>query len=137
MRLLIWHVDHFASTPGQRGRSAVADEQPWPVAIDEGLLIFAASEPADDADPQATAARATEAIVKAAAQVKAKAIVLHSFAHLFGELGSPEGARVVLDATQAALIARGFTCQQTPFGWFNALDIQAKGHPYSRMARTV
>ena len=137
MRLLIWHVDRFASTPGQRGRSAVADATPWPVAMGEGLLVFAAAEPEDEADPAATGARAAKAIVRIATQVKAQAIVLHSFAHLFGELGKPEAARAALDAAQQTLEAAGYTVQQTPFGWFNALDIQAKGHPLSRVSRTV
>jgi threonyl-tRNA synthetase len=26
---------------------------------------------------------------------------------------------------------------RTPFGWFNTLDIQAKGHPLSRVARVI
>ena len=26
---------------------------------------------------------------------------------------------------------------RTPFGWFNILDIRAKGHPLSRVARTI
>lgn len=137
MRLLIWHVDHFASTPGQRGRSPVADAEPWSVEMTEGLLVFAAAEPEDEADPLATGQRTASAVARVAAQVKARAVVLHSFAHLFGALGKPEAARAVLDAAQQALAADGFTVQQTPFGWFNALNIQAKGHPLSRVSRTV
>ena len=26
---------------------------------------------------------------------------------------------------------------RTPFGWFNTLEIRAKGHPLSRVARTI
>lgn len=137
MRLLIWHVDHFGSVPGQRGRSPVADAAPWPVEMAEGLLIFAAAEPEDEADPAATGERTAKAIARVAAQVKAQTIVLHSFAHLFGELGKPEAARAALNAAQQVLTTQGFTVQQTPFGWFNALDIQAKGHPMSRVSRTV
>ena len=137
MRLLIWHVDHFASTPGQRGRSAVADATPWSVAMQEGLLVFAAAEPEDEADPVATGARASKAIARVATQVKVLSIVLHSFAHLFGELGTPAAARAALNAAQQTLEAAGYAVQQTPFGWFNALDIQAKGHPLSRVSRTV
>jgi hypothetical protein len=137
MRLLMWHVSHFASMPGQRGRSPVADAEPWPIEMQEGLLIFAAAEPEDEADPVATGARMAEVIIRLAAQVKVQTVVLHSFAHLFGELGRPEAARAALDAAQQQLQAQGFICQQTPFGWFNALDIQAKGHPLSRVSRVV
>jgi hypothetical protein len=137
VRLLIWHVSHFGSIPGQRGRSPVSDAEPWPVTMEEGLLVFAASEPEDEADPAATGQRAAAVIQRVAGQVKVQAVVLHSFAHLFGELGKPESARAALAATHAALAEQGFAVQQTPFGWFNALDIQAKGHPLSRVSRVV
>ncbi len=137
MRLLIWHVSHFASTPGKPGRSPVADAAPWPVEMQEGLLVFAAAEPEDEIDPVATGQRAASVILRLAVQLKARAVVLHSFAHLFGELGSPAAARAVLDAAEAEINAHDLVCQQTPFGWFNALDIQAKGHPLSRVSRTV
>jgi threonyl-tRNA synthetase len=32
---------------------------------------------------------------------------------------------------------RGFEVTRTPFGWFNTLEIKAKGHPLSRVARRV
>jgi hypothetical protein len=137
MRLLIWHVDRFASTPGQRGRSPVTDPLPWPVEVPNALLVFAAAEPPDELEPAKAGARAAGVIADAAARVKAHMVVLHSFSHLFGELASPAGAQAVLHATQVALQARGLACLQTPFGWFNSLDIQAKGHPLSRMARIV
>lgn len=137
MRLLIWHVDHFGSTPGQRGRSPVADDPPWAVSVDEALLVFAAAEPADEADPVAAGARAAAAIRDVAGRVKARSVVLHSFAHLFGALAAPQAAKAALDAADADLRAGGLACRQTPFGWFNALDIQAKGHPIARVARVV
>lgn len=36
-----------------------------------------------------------------------------------------------------ALHVAGHTVTRTPFGWFNTLDLQAKGHPLSRVARSV
>ncbi len=137
MRLLIWHVDHVGTTPGQRGRSPVAEPVPWPIDVRDALLVFAAAEPADEADSHAVGERAASSIVEIAGCVKARTVVLHSFAHLFGELARPEAAMAALRATQAGVQARGLACLQTPFGWFNALDIQAKGHPLSRAARVI
>ncbi len=137
MRLLIWHVDHFASHPGQRGRSPIRDDPPWSVEISEGLLVYAAAEPADAADVAAAGERTAAAILKVARQLKATTVVLHSFAHLFGELAPPDSARAVLAAARERLLAADLSCYETPFGWFNTLDIQAKGHPISRIARIV
>ena len=137
MRLLIWHVDEFAAEPTERGRSRVADAEPPTVKIADGLVVFAQGEKADEAEPDAVAGRVAEAIERVAAQLKVTTVVLHSFAHLFGELSDPAVARSVLHATQVRLEARGLTVHQTAFGWFNRLDLRAKGHPLSRQARQV
>jgi hypothetical protein len=137
MRLLIWHVDQFAAEPTERGRSQVADAEPARVEVAEALVVFAQGEKSDEAEPESVAERAAEAIGRVASQLKVSTVVLHSFAHLFGELGDPAIARQTLDATQARLQARGLSVAQTAFGWFNRLDLRAKGHPLSRQARQV
>jgi threonyl-tRNA synthetase len=134
VRLLIWHVDAFLAEPTERGRSKVADSEPRAVHIEDGLVVFAAAE---KADPPAAALRGVEAIAQVAAQLGVKSVVLHSFAHLFTELAAPAIARDILNETQARLEARDFAVQQSAFGWFNRLEMRAKGHPLSRVARQV
>lgn len=137
MRLLIWHVDAFVAEPTERGRSRVADAEPKPVNLAEGMVVFAAAEKADEGDPSGAAERGARAIEDVARQLGATSIVLHSFAHLFTELSSPAVARAILDETQALLESRDYTVQQSAFGWFNRLEMRAKGHPLSRVARQV
>jgi threonyl-tRNA synthetase len=137
VRLLIWHVDSFSAEPTERGRSTIADAEPRAVRVDDGLVVFAACEKADEADPAAVAARAADAIVDVAQRLGARAVVLHSFAHLFVELSSPAAAQRVLATTQTRLEAEGYNVAQTAFGWFNRLELRAKGHPLSRVARQV
>jgi hypothetical protein len=136
VRLLMWHVSAFRSEPGARGRSKLADA-PRAVAVGEALLVFASVERADEGDGAGVVARACDAVVEQAGRVGARTVVLHSFAHLFGELASPSFARQVLDELEAELRGAGFSVEQTPFGWFNALEIHAKGHPLARVARQV
>lgn len=140
MRFLAIHVDYFACHITVRGRSKVYE----PIAEDnrtaelrDGLLILASVEKTDTADPSGVADRAAAEIAKLAAQVGTKAVLLHSFAHLFAELSDSQTAIDVLTATAAALAAQGYAVQRTPFGWFNTLEIRAKGHPLSRVARIV
>jgi threonyl-tRNA synthetase len=137
MRVLIWHVDMFAAEPEQRGRSKIADAAPQPVRIAEGLVVFAACERQDEGEPEAVATRATEAIVDIAGRLGARTVVLHSFSHLFVELSSPAVARTILDTVQRPLEEQGYSVQQSAFGWFNRLEMRAKGHPLSRVARQV
>jgi len=137
MRLLIWHVDSFATEPTERGRSQVADAEPRTVRVENALVVFAAVEKTDESEPEATAMRAAAAIVQVAKQLGVRTVVLHSFAHLFVELSTPAIARQVLAATQTRLEAESFGVFQTAFGWFNRLEMRAKGHPLSRVARQV
>lgn len=137
MRLLIWHVDRFRAEPTERGRSKVADSTPVTVAVEDGLVVFAAAERHDEAEPDAVAGRAAEAIEDVARQLGARTVVLHSFAHLFVDLSSPAAARAILNATEQRLVADGYSVSQSAFGWFNRLELLAKGHPLSRVARQV
>lgn len=137
MRLLIWHVDSFLAEPTERGRSKIADAAPKAVSVSDGLVVFAACEKRDEPEPEAVAERATLAIVEVAKKLGARAIMLHSFAHLFVELSSPQVARQVLDRIQTMLAEQGYAVEQSAFGWFNRLEIKAKGHPLSRVARQV
>src|SRR5260370_21103702 len=137
MRLLIWHVDSFLAEPTERVRCKIADAAPRAVSVSDGLVVFAACEKRDEPEPEAVAERATAAIVEVAKQLGARAVVLHSFAHLFVELSSPQVARQVLDRIQAMLAEQGYAVEQSAFGWFNRLEIKAKGHPLSRVARQV
>lgn len=136
MRVLIWHVEKFVCTITERGRSPVVEQFEAPVtAVENALLLLVSVEKADEADPAGVARKAADDIAVHAAQLKVDTIVVHPFAHLFGELSRPRTAVEVLDATAEELRAHGLTAIRTPFGWFNQLQIEAKGHPLSRLAR--
>jgi hypothetical protein len=137
MRLLIWHMDEFVAEPTERGRSPVADPEPQTVRVEDALVVFAAVEKKDEAEPETTAEHATAAIVQVAKQLGVRTVVLHSFSHLFVELSTPATAQQVFGAIQTRLEAEGYNVGQTAFGWFNRLDMQAKGHPLSRVARQI
>jgi hypothetical protein len=117
MRMLIWHVDAFAAEPAERGRSKLADATPQAVRVDEALVVFAASEKADEPEPEAVAGRAVAAVIDVARRLGEQTIVLHSFAHLFVELSSPATAKLILDRMQTDLEAQGYSVQQSAFGW--------------------
>ena len=137
MRVLIWHVDTFTAEPTERGRSKIADKEPKIASIEDGLVVFAAVEKADEPEPLEVAERAAQAIKEVAGNLGVRGVLLHSFAHLFVELSTPAIARDVLNETQRLLEAEGYTVSQSAFGWFNRLEMRAKGHPLSRVARQV
>ena len=138
MRFLILHVNGFCCTITTQGRSRVYEEYHDPVTqVEEALVVLTSVERGDERAPELVARRASAEMAKLAAQLKVTTVVLHPFAHLFAELSAPEVAIEVLSRTQQALSEVGLHVHRTPFGWFNSLHIDAKGHPLSRVARIV
>jgi len=138
MRFLAWHVDYFKCRITERGRSPLAEEYDEPETVAENaLLVLASVEKGDEAAPERVAERAVAEIAAHAASLKVETVVLHPFAHLFGQLSRPAVAVQVLKLVEDGLRARGLAVTRTPFGWFNTLDIRAKGHPLSRVARMI
>ena len=139
MRMLMLQVDHFSSTIAKKGRSKIVED--WDprrtITTHEALLILTSIERRDESNPVETSKNAADEITRLAHQLKVNTIVLHPFAHLFSNLSDPEIAVETLKLTEQELARRGFTVIRTPFGWFNTLELKAKGHPLSRVARTV
>ena len=138
MRILMWHLDSFRSEVTEKGRSPLREEiHERVIETAVCLLVYAACEQQDEGNPPAIIEQVTAEITKLARQLKVDTIVLHSFAHLFVKLSSPKTALDILKGAEAELRAEGFTVFSTPFGWFNTLEIKAKGHPISRVAREI
>jgi threonyl-tRNA synthetase len=138
MRVLIWHCGRFKSEVTEKGRSPLREDlTERTIDTDDCLLVYTACEKCDEADPSAVIERATAEVSKLARQLKVETVVVHSFAHLFVELASAPIAFDMLKRLEARLREEGFTAYRTPFGWFNTLEIKAKGHPISRVAREI
>jgi threonyl-tRNA synthetase len=122
----------------EKGRSPLREElEDHSIEAGPCLLIYAACEKCDETDPAGVILRAAGEVSRLARQLKIDTVVVHSFAHLFVELSSPQTALQILQGLEARLRSDGFTTFRTPFGWFNTLEIKAKGHPLSRVAREI
>jgi len=138
VRMLILHVDYFSCTITEKGRSKIIEDPPSKtVEAKEALLVLASVEKQDETSPEDVSRKAIEEVAKLGHQLKVNAIILHPFAHLFGEMSKPEVAIKTLKLTEEGLVQRGFKVIRTPFGWFNTLELKAKGHPLSRVARVI
>ena len=138
MRLLIFHVDRFACTATQRGRSILVEPlDARTFTLEEGLLILVSVEAGDERRGPALVAAARDEVLKLARQVGARRAMVHPFGHLFATPAPPQASVEIMDELAASLREAGLECQRTPFGWFFAWDLQAKGHPLSRVARRI
>ena len=121
----------------ERGRSPVYEKSAEPVETGEAVLTLVSVEKQDEDALESTVAEAATEIGNHARQLKVGHVVLNPFAHLFGELGRPSSAIKAMKLLNRALVDDGLEVSRIPFGWFNTLEIRAKGHPLSRVARTV
>ena len=140
MRMLMVHVDRFSSVITKKGRSKIVenyDPNSKTTQVDEALIILASVEKQDEHSPGNISKKTADEIAKLARQLKVNTIVLHPFAHLFADLSRPDIAVETLKLTEEELVQRSFKVIRTPFGWFNTLELKAKGHPLSRVARKV
>lgn len=144
MRVLIIHVDSFGCRVTEKGRSKVIesfDESNRETSVGEALVVLTSVEKSDAAASDEVATKAATELMTLAKQLKVNTIVLHSFAHLFAELGAPADALAIMKLTEEKLkdwpdAPADWQVIRTPFGWFNTLDIKAKGHPLSKISRT-
>jgi len=138
VRLLILHVDYFRCTITEKGRSKIVEDAPSKTTeVEEALLVLASVDKQDETNPEDVSRKAVEEISRLAHQLKVNTIVLHPFAHLFGEPSKPDVAIKTLKLIEEGLVLHDFKVIRTPFGWFNTLELRAKGHPLSRVARII
>ena len=138
MRMLILHVDYFKSVLTKKGRSKLIEDSTIKTTeVEDALIILTSVEKQDEPHPSEVATKAVEEVIQLSHRLKVKTLVLHPFTHLFGQLSTPQVAITTLQFMKEQLEQRGFDVTRTPFGWFNTLELKAKGHPLSRIARRV
>ena len=138
MRFLSFHCEYFKYKTTKRSRSKVF-EQLTDInkenSLDNVILLFISVEKKDEDNPKLIEKTIIE-IEKIIKQIKVSNIILLSFAHLFGDLSTPEFSLKILKELEDLLKER-YTVLRPPFGWFNELEIKAKGHPLSRISRRI
>ncbi|MCL4404544.1 MAG: threonyl-tRNA synthetase editing domain-containing protein [Candidatus Marsarchaeota archaeon] len=136
MRFMCWHVEYVKAIPKEKGRSSVI-ESGEQVEAENALLIFANFEKKDEQSKNDVVSSATFEIQKIAAQLGVGTIVLNPFAHLFAENAAPQEATLMLSMLQKSLADHNFTVKKMSFGIFYELELKVKGHPLSRISRSV
>ena len=139
MRFLSFHVDYFRHKVTKKGRSKVIEEiseENKENKVENALVLFVSMEKSDEAKTEILEKGINE-IEKITKQLKVSTIVIVPFAHLFGQLSSLEYAFESFKKIESLLKLKDYSVLRLPFGWFNELEMKAKGHPLSRISRIV
>ena len=139
MRFLSFHVDYFRYKVTKKGRSKVIEEiteNNKEAQIKNALVLFITTEKRDEENPEFLE-RGIAEIEKITVQLKISNIVIVPFAHLFGQLSTLEFAFTSFKKIESNLKLKDYSVLRLPFGWFNELEMKAKGHPLSRISRII
>ena len=139
MRFLSFHVDYFHYTVTKKGRSKVIEDITEEIrenSVENALVLFISMEKRDETSPDVLKRGIIE-IEKIINQLKLSDIVVIPFAHLFGQLCTLEFAFESFKNLESMLKSKGYSVIRLPFGWFNELEMKAKGHPLSRISRII
>ena len=139
MRFLSFHVDYFSYKVTKKGRSGIIEEitdSNKESRVENAIILFISMEKQDETSLNLIDKSILE-IEKITKQLKVSNIVIVPFAHLFGQLSTLEYAFKTLKEINKKLIDIGYSSIRLPFGWFNELEMKAKGHPLSRISRII
>ena len=131
MRVLFWYCDRFDWVPAFRALPDASDAEP---AKNQNCVVaFVHVEPQDAESGSSAETKLVKNTKWLARKWKIERVVLHSFSHLATQKADSDTARAVLDRTQMRLENAGYEVVQTPYGYFNDLVIEARGHPLARI----
>jgi hypothetical protein len=131
MRVLFWYCDDFAWIPAMKTLEQAPHADPD--RREKAVVAFIHVEPKDPGEGGAAETKLVKNAKWLARKWEVKQVVLHSFTHLGEEKAAPEDAKALLDRAQARLDQAGYMTVQTPYGYFNDLEIRAPGHPLARI----
>ena len=103
------------------------------VNFENALVAFIHAEEKDEADIKNVETKMVKNLKWAAKKNGTRNVVLHSFAHLAETKANPDYTKELFDRVEARMKNAGYTCNQTAFGYFMDLDIQAPGVSQARI----
>lgn len=138
MRVLAVHLDHLSVDATHTvGESAPADRNPpKPVAVDTCLGAFVGVEASDGARVGGVVETARAELLDASRELNVDLAVVIPCPHLVDSAASDEVARTVVTELVGSL-GDDLTVRAAPVGWHLAVDLDAKGHPFSVRSRRI
>ena len=99
-------------------------------------MAFIQAEEKDEEDITGAEKKLVKNLKWAAKKNKTKNVLLHSFAHLSESKANPEFTKELFDKTEARMQNADYVCDQTAFGYFMDLNVQAPGYSQARIFKS-
>ncbi len=135
MKLLLWYCNSFKfkTTVNTLKEYETKEETK---EYENLIVAFIHVEKEDEENLNGIEKKMVKQIKWAAGKNNIKKVLLHSFAHLSDSKADPEFTKQLLDKAQQRLENAGYEANQTPFGYFLDLKIDAPGKSLARIFKS-
>jgi hypothetical protein len=135
MKLLMIFCKEFSYTPTIKTLDSFADVS-GKETFKNTLVAFIHAEEKDEEDLKSVETKMVKNLKWASKKNDTRNVVLHSFAHLAETKANPEFTKELFDKVEARMKNADYVCNQTAFGYFMDLDIQAPGVSQARIFKS-
>ncbi|RLD47045.1 MAG: hypothetical protein DRI86_01515 [Bacteroidetes bacterium] len=134
MKLLMIYCDRFAYKPAIKTLDNVQEHTEGKEFSNSQVAYIQVEEGDESDDRQKSIEKKLLNFIKwISRKNNTKSVILHSFAHLSESKASPEFTKELFDKIEKRLKNVDFEVEQTPFGYFLDLDVQAPGFSLARV----
>jgi len=132
MKLLMIYCDTFSYKPQVKTLPDFPDFTEE-VVKENVLVAFTQMEEKDLDEPKKAETKLVKNLKWGAKKNDVKHVILHSFAHLSVSKADPESTKELFDKVEQRLLTADYACEQTPFGYFLDINVQAPGRSAARI----
>ncbi len=132
MKLLIFYTDKFSYKTSQKGLDT-AEDLNIDHFVENSIVGFIQVEEKDEENANYVETKLVKNLKWVARKNETNKIVLHSFNHLSNSSATPEFTLELFNRVEGRLKSSDYITEQTPFGYFLDLDMQAPGKPLARI----
>lgn len=136
MKLLMIYMNKFSYKPTIKTIESMPDCTEERV-FDNVQTAFIQVEKKDEENESAVKKKLLKNLKWIAGKNNTKKIILHSFAHLSESKAEPEFTKSLFDNIDERLTGSGFEVEQTPFGYFLDLHVEAPGFSLARVFKDL
>ena len=135
MKLLIWYCNNFEYNTTINTIEKYTTEETM-CKFSNVLVAFIQVEENDEDNLNNAEKKMVKQIKWASGKNNTKKIILHSFAHLSESKAEPEFTKSLFNNIDERFKNSGFEVEQTPFGYFLDLKIDAPGYSLARVFKS-
>lgn len=132
MKLLMIYANKFGYKP-QIKTLENFEEKTEEKQFENSVVAFIHAEKEDEENLKPVETKLIKNLKWIAKKNNTNKVILHSFAHLSDSKAEPEFTKSLFDFAEQKLVNAGYEVEQTPFGYFLDLHVDAPGYSLARV----